>query len=450
MPQFGSIMTIAVDSATTASTSVFEGNMTWSRPTSGGSTFPSNEALATTRTANSTYDSKQRQREDDATSDSRGSRPLSNGGGYAVRGRSEDGASGNNEKHIESGGERDSGNARGDLGDELAARKAASHRHCGQTSETRGVCGRNTVGATKSGETAFTGEENVAGVGTGGGGEESVDGVGSTVSSVSVSTGVLNSTGEEGVAIEYGKDLLLFGFSGLNIVDTMENTIGAFNDSFNASLRYPWNVSLYNETFVVGLYPSGYTLPHIVLASILATLLMIVIVVGNMLVIIAIVTEKALKNIQNWFIASLAVADFFLGLVVMPFSLANEIMGYWIFGYWWCDIYSAMDVLLCTASIMNLCLISLDRFWSITQAVDYLKKRTPTRAAGMIGLVWVLSAVICIPPLLGWKRPTPAEEFPKCKVSRVSLQNEPIVASVTASRTITSLELYSSTWARST
>ncbi|KYN12832.1 Alpha-2B adrenergic receptor [Trachymyrmex cornetzi] len=165
------------------------------------------------------------------------------------------------------------------------------------------------------------------------------------------------------------------------------------------------------------MYPSGYTLPHIILASILATLLMIVIVVGNMLVIIAIATEKALKNIQNWFIASLAVADFFLGLVIMPFSLANEIMGYWIFGYWWCDIHSAMDVLLCTASIMNLCLISLDRFWSITQAVDYLKKRTPARAALMIALVWILSALVCIPPLLGWKRPTPEEEYPKCELS---------------------------------
>jgi len=429
MPHFGNIMTIAVDSTTTASTSVFEGNMTWSRPTSGG--FPSNEVLATTRTT-ITYGSN------GVTSNARDERRLlGNGnGGYAVRGPSEDGASGNNEKHIENGGERNGdGKARGGLGDGLEARKAASHRHCGQTLETR-VCGGNTVGATKSGETAFTGEENVAGVGgTGvGGSEESVDDVDSTADSVSVSTGVLNST-EEGVAIEYGKGLLLFGFSGLNIVgDTMEDTIGAFNESFNASLRYPWNISLYNETFVLGLYPSGYTLPHIVLASILATLLMIVIVVGNMLVIIAIVTEKALKNIQNWFIASLAVADFFLGLVIMPFSLANEIMGYWIFGYWWCDIYSAMDVLLCTASIMNLCLISLDRFWSITQAVDYLKKRTPARAALMIALVWLLSALVCIPPLLGWKRPTPAEEFPKCKVSRVALRNESIVTPVIACR----------------
>ncbi|XP_076229224.1 alpha2-adrenergic-like octopamine receptor [Nomia melanderi] len=240
-------------------------------------------------------------------------------------------------------------------------------------------------------------------------------GEGSTVS--------LDSTTGYGVSTTDGEDAqglreleLLFGLGGI-----MEDLGAPYNDSFNQSAPFPWNSSdHYNDTYIVfgeSMYPSGYTLPHIVLASVVATLLMIVIVVGNMLVIIAIATEKALKNIQNWFIASLAVADFFLGLVIMPFSLANEIMGYWIFGYWWCDIYSAMDVLLCTASIMNLCLISLDRFWSITQAVKYLKKRTPARAALMIALVWLLSALVCIPPLLGWKRPTPEEEYPKCKLS---------------------------------
>lgn len=178
------------------------------------------------------------------------------------------------------------------------------------------------------------------------------------------------------------------------------------------------NDTFLNSTSVYhGGYPSGYTITHIVIASIIVTFLMIVIIVGNMLVIIAIMTEKSLKNIQNWFIASLAVADFFLGLVIMPFSLANELMGYWIFGNWWCDIHSAMDVLLCTASIMNLCLISLDRYWSITQAIEYLKQRTPARAAFMIAAVWVMSALICIPPLLGWKGQRPEGPLPQCQVS---------------------------------
>ncbi|XP_022827481.1 alpha-2Db adrenergic receptor isoform X2 [Spodoptera litura] len=134
----------------------------------------------------------------------------------------------------------------------------------------------------------------------------------------------------------------------------------------NTTLSNDTTVNLVLKTW----YPSGYSPAHIIIASVVVTVLMIMVVVGNMLVIIAIVTEKALKNIQNWFIASLAVSDFFLGLVIMPFSLANELMGYWIFGFWWCEIHSAMDVLLCTASIMNLCLISLDRYWSITQVSD--------------------------------------------------------------------------------
>uniref|UniRef100_A0A1B0DHI1 G-protein coupled receptors family 1 profile domain-containing protein n=1 Tax=Phlebotomus papatasi TaxID=29031 RepID=A0A1B0DHI1_PHLPP len=190
-------------------------------------------------------------------------------------------------------------------------------------------------------------------------------------------------------------------------------TGGGGNDTYINGTLSP--ISTTTATGIHGIYPSGYTIAHIVFASIVVTILMVIIVVGNMLVIIAIATEKSLKNIQNWFIASLAVADFFLGLVIMPFSLANELMGYWIFGAWWCDIHSAMDVLLCTASIMNLCLISLDRYWSITKAVEYLKTRTPARAAIMITAVWIMSGLICIPPLLGWKAKQPEGLLPQCQ-----------------------------------
>lgn len=194
---------------------------------------------------------------------------------------------------------------------------------------------------------------------------------------------------------------------------------GYLNDSANVTIDP-------NRTYYIfeSVYPSAYSVPEIVVASVVVIMLMIVVVVGNMLVIIAIVTEKALKNVQNWFIASLAVADFFLGIIVMPFSLANELMGYWIFGDWWCDIHAALDVLLCTASIMNLCLIALDRYWSITQAVDYLKKRTPARAMVMIAFVWIFSGVICIPPLLGWKVKRVPERYPKCEVSIKMVSND--------------------------
>ena len=98
--------------------------------------------------------------------------------------------------------------------------------------------------------------------------------------------------------------------------------------------RKPWWLSWDSTP-----YPSGYTQLSIVLLAFFITCIMILIVVGNMLVCIAISTEKSLKPVQNWFIASLAVSDFLLGLVIMPFSLARELMGYWMFGQIWCGKY---------------------------------------------------------------------------------------------------------------
>jgi len=115
-----------------------------------------------------------------------------------------------------------------------------------------------------------------------------------------------------------------------------------------------------------------------------------------------------LKGLQNWFIASLAVSDLLVGLFVMPLTLANELMGYWMFGRAMCEIWLSADVLLCTASILNLVLISLDRYWSITSAISYVRLRRRSMATGMITAVWGLSMLISLPSLVGWKRPQPS------------------------------------------
>ncbi|CAG5848598.1 unnamed protein product [Menidia menidia] len=60
----------------------------------------------------------------------------------------------------------------------------------------------------------------------------------------------------------------------------------------------------------------------------------------------------------------------------------------------------ALDVLFCTSSIVHLCAISLDRYWSVTRAVSYNRQRTPRRIKAMIAVVWLVSVVISSPPLL--------------------------------------------------
>ena len=175
-------------------------------------------------------------------------------------------------------------------------------------------------------------------------------------------------------------------------------------DTNDSTLEYlVLNSTNLSHTDIISKSPSPYGLPEIIILSIIITAMMVIIVIGNMLVVIAIATENNLTTVQNWFIASLAVADMLIGLIVMPFTLSYLLMGYWMFGSVWCNLWAATDVLLCTSSIMNICLISLDRYWSITKAISYLNQRTPNRVAIMIVSVWVMSGLISIPPLLGWK-----------------------------------------------
>ncbi|OWK07944.1 ADRA2A [Cervus elaphus hippelaphus] len=153
----------------------------------------------------------------------------------------------------------------------------------------------------------------------------------------------------------------------------------------------------------------------------LAGLLMLFTVFGNVLVIIAVFTSRALKAPQNLFLVSLASADILVATLVIPFSLANEVMGYWYFGKAWCETYLALDVLFCTSSIVHLCAISLDRYWSITQAIEYNLKRTPRRIKAIIVTVWVISAVISFPPLISIEKKRgrsgqPSAE-PRCEIN---------------------------------
>nr|CAH8842140.1 unnamed protein product [Trichobilharzia regenti] len=128
-------------------------------------------------------------------------------------------------------------------------------------------------------------------------------------------------------------------------------------------------------------------------------------VLGNLLVVLAIGLVKKLRTPSNFLIVSLAVSDLLVGLLVIPLATLNEVRGYWPLGEGMCDMYISFDVLMCTASILNLCAISIDRYLAITRPLQYAAKRTPKRMMLMILLVWLFSALISIPPMFGFKEP---------------------------------------------
>ncbi|XP_046865207.1 octopamine receptor Oamb isoform X1 [Drosophila willistoni] len=129
----------------------------------------------------------------------------------------------------------------------------------------------------------------------------------------------------------------------------------------------------------------------------------VLVIGGNCLVIAAVFCSNKLRSVTNFFIVNLAVADLLVGLAVLPFSATWEVFKVWIFGDVWCRIWLAVDVWMCTASILNLCAISLDRYVAVTRPVTYPSIMSTKKAKSLIAGIWVLSFVICFPPLVGWK-----------------------------------------------
>nr|XP_010307930.1 PREDICTED: D(2) dopamine receptor isoform X2 [Balearica regulorum gibbericeps] len=136
--------------------------------------------------------------------------------------------------------------------------------------------------------------------------------------------------------------------------------------------------------------------------AMLLTLLIFVIVFGNVLVCMAVSREKALQTTTNYLIVSLAVADLLLATLVMPWVVYLEVVGEWRFSRIHCDIFVTLDVMMCTASILNLCAISIDRYTAVAMPMLYnTRYSSKRRVTVMIAVVWVLSFAISCPLLFG-------------------------------------------------
>jgi 5-hydroxytryptamine receptor 1 len=173
----------------------------------------------------------------------------------------------------------------------------------------------------------------------------------------------------------------------------------ALNEADDAGKNCSAQINLYNSSLGINLAVTDW---EAVATGLILTLVIMLTLVGNILVILSIFKHKALRIAQNFFLVSLAVADLTVAVFVLPFSVIYQIVGRWKFGMNLCKMWLTCDVLCCTASILHLCVIALDRYWAITDPLNYARKRTHRRVLVMIGGVWVLSVTISSPPLIGW------------------------------------------------
>ncbi|XP_035606677.1 D(2) dopamine receptor A-like [Oncorhynchus keta] len=148
--------------------------------------------------------------------------------------------------------------------------------------------------------------------------------------------------------------------------------------------------------------------------AVLLVLLIFCVVFGNVLVCVAVSRERALQTTTNYLIVSLAVSDLLLAILVMPWGVYLEVVGEWRFSLIHCDILLTLDVMMCTASILNLCAISIDRYTAVAMPMLYnTRYSSRRRVALMIAVVWFLSFAISSPLLFGLNN-TASREETKC------------------------------------
>ncbi|XP_045773790.1 dopamine D2-like receptor [Maniola jurtina] len=171
------------------------------------------------------------------------------------------------------------------------------------------------------------------------------------------------------------------------------NSLDIFNDvSTNCTFNGTFNVSCF------GRFDSG---PEYNFWALLLLIFPFFTLFGNVLVIMSVVRERTLQTVTNYFIVSLAVADLLVAVVVMPFGVYYLVNGSWGLPAFICDVYIAMDVTSSTSSIFNLVAISVDRYIAVTQPIKYAKHKNNKRVWFTIVLVWLVSAAIGAPIVLG-------------------------------------------------
>ncbi|XP_026150760.1 trace amine-associated receptor 4-like [Mastacembelus armatus] len=111
----------------------------------------------------------------------------------------------------------------------------------------------------------------------------------------------------------------------------------------------------------------------------------------NLLIIISISHFKQLHTPTNLLILSLAVSDFFLGLLLL-FQIMF-IDGCWLLGDLMCNVYQYISYVMASTSVGGMVLISIDRYVAICDPMHYSIKITQKRVKVWVCLCWACSVI---------------------------------------------------------
>lgn len=138
--------------------------------------------------------------------------------------------------------------------------------------------------------------------------------------------------------------------------------------------------------------------------------------VGNVVVIAAVISTRKLRKPTNYFITSLAVSDILIVTTIVPFHVYHYLNSMiWDLGPRICKIWIFMDFLCGAASTTNVALIAVDRLLVLSYPFVYQKFINGPRSLLAICLVWCYAAILSSLSFTNWSNDAKLIHQPACK-----------------------------------
>ncbi|XP_060604324.1 tachykinin-like peptides receptor 99D isoform X2 [Ruditapes philippinarum] len=119
---------------------------------------------------------------------------------------------------------------------------------------------------------------------------------------------------------------------------------------------------------------------------------------GNLIVIWIVLAHKRMRTVTNYFLVNLAIADFLISVLNMPFTFLFLLYQNWWFGTFFCKFSCFISPCTISVSVLTFMAIAIDRYMAILYP---LRPRIPRRhVIAAIAVIWIISIALSLPNLI--------------------------------------------------
>ncbi|XP_073968366.1 thyrotropin-releasing hormone receptor [Notothenia coriiceps] len=161
------------------------------------------------------------------------------------------------------------------------------------------------------------------------------------------------------------------------------------------------NMTMENDTLVhdnqttLGVW-TDYTNEYKVVSVFLVSLICGMGIVGNVMVIMVVLTTKHMRTPTNCYLVSLAAADLMVLTAAGLPNITDALHGQWVYGYAGCLGITYFQYLGINASSCSITAFTVERYIAICHPIKAQFLCTLSRAKKIIMVVWALTSVYCV------------------------------------------------------